>query len=305
MKSKTYWEKRQEKLEEKSYKKGTKAYKEYVKTLQAAKCNIERDISSLIAKYMQATNLSKQDALKLLKGNEYRKWRKDIAGYVKELNSIEDKDSIEFKKLTLEIETLAHRSRITRLDELNTQIQMELVRTANKNRTQLQMTLESVYKDTCSELAEDFGIKATIDFNRVKKVLNYKWSGKNYSERIWGDTDKLAQTIKAEVTQGLNQGINYKKMSKRISDKFNTSMKNAERLVRTEVSYVHNRATQDSYKDAGIEKYEYLATLDSRTSQVCANLNGMKFNVKNAIVGINYPPMHPRCRSTTIPIIEF
>lgn len=111
--------------------------------------------------------------------------------------------------------------------------------------------------------------------------------------------------MKNEVLIGINQGINYRTISTRIADKFNTAYKNAERLVRTEVNYIHNQATTDGYKDAGVEKYQFLATLDSRTSQTCAGLNGEVFEVKNIAVGINYPPMHPRCRSTTIPIIDY
>ena len=29
------------------------------------------------------------------------------------------------------------------------------------------------------------------------------------------------------------------------------------------------------------------------------------FEIKKIAVGLNYPPMHPRCRSTTIPIIDY
>ena len=66
-----------------------------------------------------------------------------------------------------------------------------------------------------------------------------------------------------------------------------------------------NQATLDGYKEAGIEKYEFSATLDSRTSQICSELHGEVFEIKNIAVGLNYPPMHPRCRSTTIPIVDY
>ncbi len=43
-----------------------------------------------------------------------------------------------------------------------------------------------------------------------------------------------------------------------------------------------------------------MATLDSRTSLACRELDGKDFAVAEARAGVNYPPMHPRCRSTTI-----
>ena len=59
----------------------------------------------------------------------------------------------------------------------------------------------------------------------------------------------------------------------------------------------------ESYKECGIDKYQYLATLDLRTSEICRELDGKVFLVKDQQPGKNCPPMHPWCRSTTIAII--
>ncbi|MFC0298874.1 hypothetical protein [Geobacillus jurassicus] len=40
----------------------------------------------------------------------------------------------------------------------------------------------------------------------------------------------------------------------------------AEALVRTEANFFHNLAAHNSYRDAGMEKYEILATLDIKSS---------------------------------------
>lgn len=300
-----YWKARQEKRENLSFDKGTEAYKEYVKILEQAKENINTKIAKLYANHSIDTGLSKAESMKIIQGKEYKEWRYKIEDYVKQLNSIKDKSSIEFKKLSLELETLASRSRINRLESLKADIDIELIRAGVKANYTMDNTLTKTYIDTYKSLVDDLSYKNTIDINKVKKVMSYDWSGANYSKRIWSNTESLAKTIKSELLVGLNQGINYKIMSKRIADKFETSKKNAERLVRTEINYIHNQATADSYKDTGIEKYQFLATLDSRTSQTCASLNGEIFEVKNITIGINYPPMHPRCRSTTIPIIDY
>ena len=55
-----------------------------------------------------------------------------------------------------------------------------------------------------------------------------------------------------------------------------------------------------SYEAARIEKYRYLATLDLRTSKICASLDGKLFLVSEQYPGKNCPPMHPWCRSTTV-----
>lgn len=300
-----YWIERQEKRENLSFEKGTEAYKEYVKTLEQAKENINAKIAKLYANHSRDTGLSKAETMKIIQSKEYKEWRYKIEDYVKELNSIKDKNSIEFKKLSLELETLASRSRISRLESLKADIDMELIRAGAKTNDTMTNALTKTYTDTYKSLVDNLGFKSTVDMDEVKKVLGYDWSGSNYSKRIWSNTEALAKTVKNEVLIGINQGINYKTMSTRIADKFNTAYKNAEMLVRTEINYIHNQATLDSYKDAEVEKYQFLATLDSRTSDTCASLNGEVFEVKNIAVGINYPPMHPRCRSTTVPIIDY
>lgn len=56
----------------------------------------------------------------------------------------------------------------------------------------------------------------------------------------------------------------------------------------------------ESYKETGIKKYRFLATLDIKTSEVCRNMDGKEFDVDKAVPGENLPPLHPWCRSTTI-----
>ena len=163
-------------------------------------------------------------------------------------------------------------------------------------------TLADVYEDTYTSFVEDLNFKkGVISSSTIKMALEQEWSGANYSSRIWSNIDNLAKAIKNEVIVGLNKGINYRTMSQNIAKKFDTSYKNAERLVRTETAHIQNQATLMGYKDSGVVKYEFLAVLDSRTSHTCASLNGEVFKTENAMEGENYPPMHPNCRSTTVP----
>ena len=75
--------------------------------------------------------------------------------------------------------------------------------------------------------------------------------------------------------------------------------RDAERLVCTETSYIANQAHLQAYKDAWIEQYRFKTVLNSRTCKFCALLDGQVFNVADAQVGKNYPPIHPNCRCVT------
>lgn len=304
-KNKEYWEKRQLAREELSFNKGTEAYKEYVKILSKSKKEIENKIAKLYAKYQnEVKNLGvdKIQANTLLRGTEYKEWRYDIGKYVEEIEKLKKSNPVEFRKMSVELETLAYRSRISRLDSLKAGVDYELIQAGEKIKGKVTDTLTDVYENTYTSFVEDLNFKkGVISSSTIKMALEQEWSGANYSSRIWSNIDNLAKAIKNEVIVGLNKGINYRTMSQNIAKKFDTSYKNAERLVRTETAHIQNQATLMGYKDSGVVKYEFLAVLDSRTSHTCASLNGEVFKTENAMEGENYPPMHPRCRSTTVP----
>ena len=305
MKSKEYWEKRQLAREELSFDRGTQAYEEYVKILKESEKEINNKIALLYARYqgeLKKFGIDKIQAGALLRGTEYKQWRYDIVKYVKEIERLKKNNPVEFRKLSVELETLAYRSRISRLDSLKAGIDYELIQAGEKINNKVTDTLTEVYKDTYASLTEDLHFKkGVISSSVVKKALENEWSGANYSSRIWSNTDNLAKAIKNEVVIGLNKGLNYRTMSQNIAKKFETSYKNAERLVRTETNHIQNQATLMGYTDAGVVKYQFLAVLDSRTSHTCSELNGEVFKTEDATEGENYPPMHPHCRSTTVP----
>ncbi len=303
--NKEYWKKRQLAREELSFNKGTEAYREYIKILNESKKEIENQIAKLYAKYQQEVTklgIDKIQANKLLRGTEYKEWRYNIGKYVEEIEKLKKSNPVEFRKMSVELETLAYRSRISRLDSLKAGVDYELIQAGEKIKGKVTDTLTDVYENTYTSFVEDLNFKkGVISSSTIKMALEQEWSGANYSSRIWSNIDNLAKAIKNEVIVGLNKGINYRTMSQNIAKKFDTSYKNAERLVRTETAHIQNQATLMGYKDSGVVKYEFLAVLDSRTSHTCASLNGEVFKTENAMEGENYPPMHPHCRSTTVP----
>lgn len=143
-----------------------------------------------------------------------------------------------------------------------------------------------------------------INERAVKQIVNRNWSGESFSSRIWEHTDELAKTVKDVLLNGELTGASVNKMAGEIKNRFNVAAYQARRLVRTEINYVQNQATLEEYKDAGIERYEFGAFLDDRTSEICEEHNGHIYFVKDAKVGVNCPPMHPNCRSIIMPVVK-
>lgn len=95
-------------------------------------------------------------------------------------------------------------------------------------------------------------------------------------------------------------GKSIQKIAKELSEYMNVGIYNATRLVRTEVNHFANEAEMLSYEELGIEKYRYIATLDNRTCDHCAELDNKVFNVKDRKPGKNCPPIHSNDRCTTV-----
>lgn len=307
-KSREYWEKRARENENKVYKKAGVLKKDLDEHYVKARREIQKSINDLVARYMDKTELSYYEAMKNLTSSEFKEWKMTLEDYERRIKEFE-KDYPEYaKKLRIELETLAMKSRITRLDSLKTQIDIELNRKASRDYDVVKKGITDVYRDFYTITTSDFGltgVNTVLPDKVLRRLINQPWSGANFSERIWGNAETLGKVLKQEIIQSFIQGISVKDLSDRIQNRFEADRKNTERLVRTELNHALNETTKLSYEEAEIEEYEYFAEIDSRTSDICRELNGQKFKMKDAKVGVNYPPMHPYCRSTTVPVIDY
>lgn len=307
MKNKAYWDKRQRERERKVYKTTIQSEKALKIEIMKAQERILADINNLIGKYMSETGLNYAEAQKKLNSNEYKVWRKDLEGYLKELKQYKDINFEKYKEIKLELETLAMKSRISRLESLIVQTNQVINKQKFEEEKEVANRVREIYKTTFKSVQADIGLKGVntiLPLKQIERAIQYPWSGENFSERIWRNRDKLSRVLKTEITQSLIQGVNPQKLNKRIREQMGSGYKETQRLVRTELNYALNEATKIAYEEDEIEEYEFLAEIDNRTSVICKELNGQIFKVKDAVVGVNYPPMHPNCRSTTIPVIK-
>lgn len=111
--------------------------------------------------------------------------------------------------------------------------------------------------DVQSILGVEFNV-SKVDVKMLQRILKHPWSGKNYSQALWENTDKLATLAKRELTMGFMNGSSVQKMAKEINDVMGKGRYAAERLVRTESSYFSNQGELASYREMGIQEYTFL-----------------------------------------------
>lgn len=285
----TYWDKRAIKRLTDAEKQSEAYIKRIQKMYDQANRNIQRDIENIYANYSKATGLDVQSLKTLLTKTQTQKlW-----------------DELRAKGLDQYVKG-NYKARITRLEKLQAQIYAkakELYPQEQKAHTDCYKGVinDSYYKaiyDSQMGTGLDFAF-SNIDDNMVTALLNERWSGKNYSQRIWGNTDILAESLSEVIGGAMLSGQSIQKTARQIRERFDVGKYYAERLVRTEVNHFNNEADAMAYEEMDVEKYVFLATLDTRTSTICQDLDNAVFELKKRQVGVNYPPMHPNCRSKT------
>lgn len=295
----SYWARRSTEREEEWNKKSQETVeKELAAQYERSAQRIQANIEQLYGKFANDNGISIVEAKKLINGPEFRTWKKDVEEYMKEYKETGN------PKTLLELNILSMRSRISRLDKLYGDTLIEIDKLGQKTNVSITGFLKSAYKDNRLHSAYELAkrgqgpLGVALDNKYVESVLRTPWSGKNYSTRIWDNSDKLSKTIQEVVVSNVHRGTSVEKLAKEVQDRMNVSKNNAVRLVRTELNYVHNQATLDSLKSANMEYFQFIATIDKRTSSTCREHDNNIYPVADAEVGTNVPPLHPRCRST-------
>lgn len=139
---------------------------------------------------------------------------------------------------------------------------------------------------------------------QIEAAVRTNWNGEHFSSRVWANKSLLVEQLDKVIMDGIALGVSRKKMNQMMLKRLDVAYYCSDRVVRTESMFIYNRAHLDYYQKAGLTQYEFLATDDSRTSKKCREKNGNVYLLSEAEVGYNYPPLHPHCRSTVIPVIR-
>lgn len=263
--------------------------------------DINEDINKIFYNYQVGGDLSVTEARKFLNScipNPIIKLMNKVMKYIK---------NEDIKKYLLSrVNANAYKARITRLEALKESIYIntKIVADAEVNQSTKLYTdnINRAYYTNLFDIQKGLGIGfnvAKMPTETIQEILKNNWSGKHYSKRIWHNTDVLAEKLEEVITSGLMSGKSSRKVAQELQDLSDYGKHAAERLIRTETTYISNMAELESYKEAGIDKYIFIATLDIRTSTVCREHDRKVYKVSEGAAGVNLPPLHPYCRSTT------
>ena len=301
MMSKSYWEKRQKRTYLAGEKKVNEYYNELQKAFEQAKKEIQSVINDFYMRYAKENKVSFAEAQKLLDKTE-----------IGDLKAFIDKVFEHMGEYNLELSNMSIKARITRYQALEKQIDAILQRLyALEYEYEGKELLKEVYTDayyrTWFNIDQYYGFHqefARVNPRTIDELIRYPFNGADFSSRIWKQKDHMLQVLAEDITTMLVQGKNPQTLAEDFAKRFKTKEYEAYRLLHTESSFIIEQGTLAAYKEDGVEQYQILATLDMKTSDICREQDGKIYDVDKATVGVNYPPFHPFCRTTTVPYYE-
>jgi len=308
MKSSEYWQKRFELLEQAAHQQGVQCYADIEKQYRQAQKTLEGQIAAWYQRFASNNGITLAEAKRMLNAKELAELKWDVNQYIQygQENAING-------TWVKQLENASARFHISRLEALKLQTQQSIEVMFGNQLDSIDSTMRNVYKSgyyhTAYEIQKGVGVGwdfSALDDKQISKVINKPWAvdGKNFSERIWGNRQKLVNELNNTLTQNIILGKDPQKAIDEIARKMNTSKTNAGRLVMTEEAFFSSAAQKDCFTELDVEQFEIVATLDSNTSDICRGMDGKHFPMSEWKVDVTAPPFHVHCRSTTVPYFD-
>lgn len=311
MKAAEYWKRRTVDLEHLLQARTTATMVEVNRMYAQGVEQLNEQIERILRRYVKNGQISQAYALQLLSAGQTAEERQRLLEQLQQTKEPQAR-----RELIAMLDAPAYADRISRLQALQNAIRAEAVamgvREERLAKARLTDTLKQAYYRTIFNDQKRNGLYdfRLISDRRVQAALTHKWSGKNYSDRVWKNNAAFCKRLQRTIEVGCMTGMTLHDMEERLledcigADSDSGQRYCASRLIRTEVNHFSNQGFLEGYKAAGIIRYRFMATLDLRTSAVCRQLDGKTFLVEEAKAGENLPPMHPFCRSITVPVVS-
>lgn len=311
-KSSAYWQKRFSALENAQNQYGQNTFHQIEPAFDKAERQIQAQIEAWYARYASNNGITLAEARKQLSAAELKELQWDVQEYIKY-----GQENAMNQQWMKELENASARFHISRLEALKLRTQQSLEVAFGNELDSLDGMVKKLYQSgyyhTCFEVQKGFNIGweiGQIDERKLQKVISKPWAadGKTFSDRVWQSKTTMVNELHQQMTRTIIQGKApdeaIKSMTKYLQNKTKNAKYNAGRLVMTEQAFISSAAQKDSFNDLDVEEFEIVATLDSHTSDICREMDGKHFPMKDFQPGVTAPPFHVWCRSTTVPYFD-
>lgn len=295
----TYWEKRQQQLNKQLEKDEAKLKERLSSFYDAEFRKLERQIAAYYTQYGEDSVIEYRKLMESLPAEDRRLLMEQMDAFAKKYP--------EYAHLMPVRESIY---KLNRLEGLQYSILMQQYEIGAANIEQITDHLNRQALRAANAAAESLGFGKNFyaaNADIIKKFVDVPWAdGKNFSTRIWGNTEKLANYLNTDIAQAFARGDSYDRIVSNLKKRFEKVTRNdAYRLVYTEGTYVMAEATMTPF-ESEFEQYRVSTVGDGKVCDICREVAKETFQIKDRTPGVNFPPLHAWCRcSFTVEVADW
>lgn len=277
----------------------------HLKTLyQNSTLEINKEVEAFYGRYAKDNNLTLSEVKQRLNPKELESAKKEIAKYYSEIDRLartpSGKVSVKLlRKYKDELRLQSAKAYMSRLEDLKMRIRNSLIKMGVEETNEIHKSLLDVaeygYTKSAYELGQYMGFSNAISSNEFENIVNERWLGENYSDRVWKNKRMLEESLEKTFLQGVVRGQNPRKIAESMQKDMGGAYYRCERIARTETIHSYNESTFQSYKNQNVTRYQFVCGLDERTCPDCGALDGKDFALSEKIEGLTFPVIHPNC----------
>lgn len=312
MKSSDYWRQRFEILEHALDKIARENYENITPVFDEVEVELDQRIEKWLYRIAKNNQLSMAEARRLLKDDQLKEFHWFVDEYIQygQENAIN-------QQWMKELENASAKYHISQLEALKLQTRQSIERTFHLYQESVMNMTQKVYTEgyyrSVFEIQKGVGIGWNVSVpneKKLRRLITKPWAsdGKNFSDRIWTAKSQMVDTLHKQLVRTCILGESPDKAIREMTKYVKKGVKNAKaqagRLIMTEQAFFSSAAQKDAFRELGVEEYEIVATLDSRTSEICREMDGKHLPLSQYEPGVTAPPFHVWCRSTTCPYFD-
>jgi SPP1 gp7 family putative phage head morphogenesis protein len=304
MNNRDYWQNRYLQTKQAAERQSALYEAESIKQMDHIYSTINQQLVKWYKRYAKTSGTDFNTAAQILKSAKGETWEMKLDDFIRKAKQ---------GGYDQELDLVYIKSQVARLQQLQIQLAKQIAPVIPQFQAgfgdELEANFDNTYLHTSYLNESVTGINANFSRYNQKQIqlaVQKPWyKNQNFSQRIWKDLhSNLPNVLTSSISESIVLGYGSKKMAKQLAERYaNFKKVDWHRLVHTEMAHVTETATFQSYEDDSIKKYEYMATLESHTCDVCGHLDGREFRMSDKRDGENYPPIHPWCRCTTTAVV--
>ena len=182
-------------------------------------------------------------------------------------------------------------------------LRLELQRLGDKQEVLFSKKFEEAYERVWKSISfPSQSVFTQPNLENAHQLINSIWcaDGKNWSTRVWGNIDKLQDSLNDALVDCVITGKKTTELKHMLMEEFGVGYNRADTIARTEIAHIQTQTARERYKDYGVQKVKIVADKSSRTCPQCAEMDGKEFSIDVAVP----VPVHPRCRCCIVPVVD-